>query len=68
MSQKEVESFYQELERNPELRISVLTLQKKFRSQEEVIRAFIDLGAAVGFHFDAGELAEYIFTHGRPEK
>ena len=68
MSQESIQLFYQELDRNPDLRSAALNLKKQFKSQEEVIEAFVALGASCGFHFNSLELVQYIFTHGKAEK
>ena len=68
MSQESIQLFYQELDRNPDLRSAALNLKKQFKSQEEVIEAFVSLGASCGFHFNSRELVQYIFTHGKAEK
>ena len=68
MSQEAVALFYRELEQNPALHREALALQRNFSSQEDVINAFIALGASRGFHFNAHELIRHIFMNGKAEK
>ena len=67
MSLQAVQSFYMELEKDPELRKTALELQHKYNSQEEVINAFTDLGASRGHSFTTAELIQFIFSNGKPE-
>ena len=68
MSQEAVELFYQELAQNPILHRKALALQQEFSRQEDLINAFIALGASNGFHFSEHELIRHIFTNGKAEK
>ena len=67
MSLQAVQSFYAELEKDPELRKTALELQHKYNSQEEVINAFTALGACRGYSFTTAELIQFIFSNGKPE-
>ena len=67
MSLLAVQSFYMELEKDPELRKTALELQQKYSSQEEVIDAFTALGASRGHSFSTAELIRFIFSNGKPE-
>ena len=68
MSRVAVELFYRELELDPELRAEALSFQRKFTRQEEIIDHFIELAGGRGFEFNAEELIEYIFIHGKEGK
>ncbi len=68
MSLEAVQAFYRELECDPVLREEALALKKRFSNQEELIRAFIALGARHGFHFTPEELMQHIFVHGKAEQ
>ena len=67
MSLEAVQVFYQKLETDPELRQRALSLQSRFKDQEQVIEAFIALGAEHGHTFTATELVQYIFIHGKAD-
>ncbi len=64
MSQENVERFYAELKRNPELHNKALQLQAKFERQEEVIDAFLMLAREHGFPFTEHEFITYIYENG----
>ena len=68
MSIENIRAFYRELEYNQELRTEALELQKKYDRQEDVINAFIALGAAHGYPFTTEELIRHIYTGGKEEK
>ena len=68
MSLAAVQAFYRELECDPVLREEALALKERFSGQDELIRAFIALGARHGFHFTPEELMQYIFAHGKAEQ
>ena len=67
MSLEAVQLFYQKLETDPELRQRALALQSRFKDQEQVIEAFIALGAEQGHSFTAVELVQYILIHGKAD-
>jgi len=67
MSLEAVQIFYQKLETDPELRQRALGLQEQFKDQEQVIDAFIALGAEQGHAFTAAELVQYILIHGKAD-
>ena len=68
MSLENIRAFYRELECNRKLRAEALELQKKYARQEDVIAAFIALGATQGYSFNAEELIRHIYSSGKPEK
>ena len=68
MSLDAVHAFYRELECDPVLREEALALKERCSGQEELIRAFIVLGARHGFRFTPEELMQYIFVHGKAEQ
>ena len=67
MSLESVQLFYQKLETDPELRQRALGLQSRFKDQEQVIEAFIALGAEQGHSFSAAELVQYILIYGKAD-
>ncbi len=67
MSFEAVQIFYRKLETDQELRQRALGLQKQFENQEQVIDAFIALGAEEGHSFTAAELVQYILIHGKAD-
>ena len=68
MSLENVQAFYRELECDRQLRAEALELQKRYARQEDVINAFIALGAVHGYPFNAEELIRHIYTAGKEEK
>jgi len=68
MSKENIAKLYALLERDPVLREKALSFQKIYSDQNQVIDAFMEFAAGLGYEFTFQEFMEYMYTHAEEVK
>ena len=68
MSKENIAKLYELLEKDLVLREKALSFQKIYSDQNQVIDAFMNFAAELGYDFTFQEFMEYMYTHAEEVK
>ncbi len=65
MSKENILLFYAHLDRDPELKRKAMSFQQIYTEQEDVINAFINFAASLGYDFTIQEFVEFLYSQAK---